>query len=708
MKRGNSLSIPAAVFAAGFSSVTAQLVLIREFLAGFEGNEFVISLILLAWLLSSGMGSLLALLFSARTGRASARALGMAAVLMAALPGILILLVRYLRNILFVQGSSVGFYPTCAFVFGAIAPYALLMGFFFPFSLFVIRSQGACKAWAIYALDCLGAAAGGALFYLVLVHVFTVLGVLFLSGMVLAAASWLILINTGMNRFLVASAMAAFLLISASCLALEHSSLKPAAGELLAHKESFSGRIILTKDHELYTVYIDGVPALSGHNQAMAEEAAHYGLAQLKTVKRVLLVSSVAGIIEEVAKYRPSAIDYVQLDPLLFDMEEKIGLMTPRCGLRVIREDARAWLKQTDARYDAVLVNYPEPKTFQNNRYFTEEFMWLARSHLNPEGVLAFSVQGYDACLSQPGRLQVSSLYNTACKVFCHVLVLPGQRTFFIAGDVPLSPDIPGLLAAKGIRTDYIGSYFAGDVSLDRILGITKLLDPGVPLNQDLRPYLMRIAHEGWFSQYDSYPYWFFALLGAFFLIYLSGLRREEYVLFTTGCVNMGGEILVIFCFQILFGFIYLKLSLIITAFLAGLFPGALLGGRWKGIARRNLMIADCLITGLLMILAVFLVICPGGLNELFFYVFAFLVSVLCGLEFPLVADSGGPSDAASARAFSVDLVGAAFGNVLLSALVIPFLGIIGACMVLITIKFTSIIVQISHGRVHPETVPSL
>ena len=59
MKRVNKAlrhrTVLIVVLAVGFSSVMVQLVVIRELMAGFEDNEFVVALILLIWLLSGGV-----------------------------------------------------------------------------------------------------------------------------------------------------------------------------------------------------------------------------------------------------------------------------------------------------------------------------------------------------------------------------------------------------------------------------------------------------------------------------------------------------------------------------------------------------------------------------------------------------------------------------------------------------------------------------
>ncbi|MCD4715202.1 MAG: hypothetical protein K8R45_00510, partial [Desulfobacterales bacterium] len=49
-----------SIIGTGISSVTTQLLTIREFLSQFHGNEITISLVLFCWLLLTGLGSLAA------------------------------------------------------------------------------------------------------------------------------------------------------------------------------------------------------------------------------------------------------------------------------------------------------------------------------------------------------------------------------------------------------------------------------------------------------------------------------------------------------------------------------------------------------------------------------------------------------------------------------------------------------------------------
>ena len=112
MKRKNERAITRVVIATGISSVVTQLLIIREFLAQFQGNEFVIALILFNWLILGGVGTILARWVTKRLWEATVNRLGWLSLVLAGLPAVQILAIRQLRDVFFIHGSSVGFYST--------------------------------------------------------------------------------------------------------------------------------------------------------------------------------------------------------------------------------------------------------------------------------------------------------------------------------------------------------------------------------------------------------------------------------------------------------------------------------------------------------------------------------------------------------------------------------------------------------------------
>jgi spermidine synthase len=80
-----------------------------------------------------------------------------------------------------------------------------------------------------------------------------------------------------------------------------------------------------------------------------------------------------------------------------------------------------------------------------------------------------------------------------------------------------------------------------------------------------------------------------------------------------------------------------------------------------------------------------------------FFLVFGFCVSLACGFQFPVALALKGSDNSAATRMFSADLIGAAWGTLFTSIVLIPFFGIIWATIGLIVIKLISLAVIGGH-----------
>jgi spermidine synthase len=199
------------------------------------------------------------------------------------------------------------------------------------------------------------------------------------------------------------------------------------------------------------------------------------------------------------------------------------------------------------------------------------------------------------------------------------------------------------------------------------------------------------LTFSQWFAEFQTSPLGFFVVLAALFSIYLFLISREEFVLFSTGCMTMGCEILVVFAFQIYFGYIYLQIGIIITVFLAGLLPGAWLGKRLQKRGKRTLIWTDGI---LILSQAVFILLMMNFADHLpasFYLVFGFSVALACGFQFPVALYLKGSGSAAATRIFSADLIGAACGTLLTSVVLIPYAGILWASAGLMATKLISL-----------------
>jgi spermidine synthase len=262
---------------------------------------------------------------------------------------------------------------------------------------------------------------------------------------------------------------------------------------------------------------------------------------------------------------------------------------------------------------------------------------------------------------------------------------------------------VPARLALKSVPTAYVEGFFHGNVTEERIQWLQKKLDPNALANTDFGPRLMSVLFQEWFARHGSSPKVFGLVALGITLVYVIFLRREEVVLFTTGLTNMGVEMLVIFTFQAMYGYIYLKLGAIVTAFLVGLLPGALFGNLFKGRGWIPLIVSEIILFSLLLVFYVGIIFPEGDIPQSYFLGYGFVFSFFCGFQFPLSTGLIGEKESPAAGCLAADFTGAAVGTLATGAILIPLLGIQWAMIFLILVKISSnIIVLFPRGRAAP------
>jgi len=253
--------------------------------------------------------------------------------------------------------------------------------------------------------------------------------------------------------------------------------------------------------------------------------------------------------------------------------------------------------------------------------------------------------------------------------------------------------DIPQRLKKRAIKTLYVGPYFYGNVTPDRIRYLVDATGIDRRVNMDLKPCLVSVMFKEWFEKFHTSPKYFFALFFVSAFSYLAFIKREEYVLFSTGLSLMGLEMLIIFTFQIIYGYIYLRIGAIITVFLLGLLPGSILGIK----AKKNI-ITKLFLSELIILLMLFMYLMALSHIEkvpiVLFFLYPFFFSLICGFQFPVIAKIIGEEKSPAASLFAADLIGASIGTILIGIILIPFYGIKYATLGIILFKTTSIIIS--------------
>jgi spermidine synthase len=159
-----------AVSTLGLTSIITQVILLRESLSVFCGNELVMGIVLANWMILTGAGSFLGKF--AEKVKEQERLLAILLIFTAALPIATVFLLHYLRNIVFPVGSMIGIIESVYSSFILLSPYCLVSGFLFSLLAQIVSRESNLIA-KVYSLEALGSIIGGLLFNLVAIFFLT-------------------------------------------------------------------------------------------------------------------------------------------------------------------------------------------------------------------------------------------------------------------------------------------------------------------------------------------------------------------------------------------------------------------------------------------------------------------------------------------------------------------------------------------------------
>ncbi len=498
---GNGPTIPpqtVTVLALGIVGQLAQVMLLREFLMVFHGNELSIGIILASWMIWVGIGSRGGAALVDRTGRPLALVMVTALGILALLP-VTVLAIRLVRGAFdVVPGAYLSFVDTAIACLILMAPVCVLLGAQFVVLARLWRESHSATdtigADRTYAVEATGNIIGGVLFTFVLVHVTNAFQAAVLSGaLMLAALAWMVraipqgpLLRAARRTFW---ALAVGALIGLPALRYvdawayqQQWRLFYPGQELIETVQSRFGAISVARRQDQYSFFQSGHLLFStagdeslavGFEEQAGAEFAHFALTQHAAPRRVLLLGGgLRGTLREILRHPVEHVDYIELDPVLTETARRFvsastleALDSPR--VRLIHTDGRLFVKASDETYDVIIVDGPDPATAVLNRYYTQEFFREVESRLEPDGVFVTGVQSVADLRGRAVVNRNATLYHTLRSVFAHVLPAGERHLMFFAtnADEQIAPD-PAVLMTRyrerGIEADgFSAGHFA-------------------------------------------------------------------------------------------------------------------------------------------------------------------------------------------------------------------------------------------------------
>jgi spermidine synthase len=732
-----------AILITGASGIVAQIVLLRELLINYLGNELTLGVILANWLICESLGVFLIGKLVDKI-KDNTRAFVIAQIIFSLVVPACVYLARAFKLLCRIQtGEIIGVPLILASSFLILFAPAFCHGALFSCGAKIasLRNNNSARAiGAIYALETIGTIIGGVLLTYILLPCLNSFSIVFIVSLI-NFVSGLALVRFSGGKILKYAALACavlfgYVLLRGGTDAIHRFSVQQQfkTGQVLDYQNSVYGNVMVTKKEHQLTFFYDGVPAIitPAPDITFVEELGHLPLLFHQHPRDILIISGGAGgIIYEALKHPVKKIDYVELDPLTIAMLKKFPtaltqkeLFDPR--VNVINTDGRFYAQTTATTYDVVLLGLSNLANLSTNRLFTLEFFALLKQRLNPHGLLAFYLPGSLAYLSQELKNINSCVLNAAKKNYAYVRVIPGDYNIYLASDSPAITEVTPELITRRMQESTIAAntlvpgYLKERLKPSWVNWFNESMAGATSkINQDTKPYAVFQTLILWNKQFSP------AITGA--LKYLGNLKLYAviltvviitfllfaifsgspafgkvcvaYAILTTGFFSMLMSLILIFIFQVLYGYLYHVIGLLISLFMGGIALGSILIVRHD---QKNKNYFKPLVTLELLIV---LFTCAtawaipnfSGYTATTYVILLFLSFVsgaLVGFEFPLACkiylQQHIPTGETTGLLSFFDLIGGCSAGVLGGVLLLPVLGLFNSCIVIITLKLSS------------------
>ena len=717
----HSKQIP--LFFIGFGSILSQILLVREFLVSFYGNELSIGIIFACWLLWIGLGSA----FGNIVVKRNRNVYPLLLVIIAITPLVTftqILAVKFVRAFLHTTtGEFLSMLDLLGFSFVVLCIGCFLWGLLFTLGAKSLTSEkdelwfGVNKA---YILESFGSVVGGLLFSFFFTILFSTLQIVFLIVVIaLGVVFW---IMSSDKKWIALLSLAGLVIVFVVLL----QPIRSLELKINAYQWSFINnkltfvRSIDTKYQNLsllrlenqHTVYADGRPAYNIPNVYDAELFTHLIMIHCFDAKRVLVLGGgFNGVLREVLKYPVQDVEYVEIDPALLPFVESFVNTQDRQALHdsrvhIVYMDGRELLHRKISSFDVILMNVGEPSTASLNRFYTVEFFQQCYQSLNDKGIFAFSFPSSTEYLADELKDLNASIYQTFRRVFTNTLIVPGTLAVIIGTTSTASlisqPDsLAKRYVTAGISAEYFSKYmFEELMPPDRIKFITNTLETAknVRINTDNNPvtYYFDLLLWNRFLQGDNQ---FFSFITRFWIFVAGGVgsglmlllifsqqrqkqKQKQTILFVIiaicGMSGMALNLLFLLNFQETFGSIYEMVGAMIAANMLGLALGTLVA-LWLSRKYDQKILLLVVLTTLIG----FLLLLPKLLDFLLlahFIPITLVVTIfsggLIGIIFGLVNRLYLYSSPNIGNIYAFDVFGSSTGALITCSVLLPVLGI--------------------------------
>ncbi len=750
------LSLVLAFLIRGFAAIVMQILLIRELLIVFNGNELSIGIILACWLILEAIGSGVIGRLADKTKHIVASFISLEILLFLLMP-LSVYLTRTTRLTFgIMQGEVIPLFPMIAGSLLAMLPIALIDGAMFSFGCKLyskIKKSAVRHIGRAYILEAKGMIIGALCFTYIFIKFFDSFKIVSILGLLFVVSGFMMyLFSEIKKRWLITGIFSLLLLFTISCQfnsipeKLHSLSLKKQWDNetVVDYQNSVYGNVAVAKRENQITFFSDGLPIITTptFDILSVEDLVHFSMLFHPKPDNILVVSSaVGGVINEILKHPVKHIDYAELDPLIIEKVKKFStpltkkeLSDSRVKINYI--DGRRLIQNTKQKYDVVFINTGIPASLEVNRLFTEEFYEETKSILSDDAILIVKAPGSMVYISEGLKNVNGFILKTLKNVFKYVRIIPGDTNIFIASknlDInQITPDeIFSRLSSRDVKTNLLTQFYI-NYRMDNYWSnwLSESLDEAkdVRINKDFSAsglfYSLNLFYSlispkfskvfTFLSHIRLWQIIILLVLLTFIFVFMQRNKKEKAALpmplfiGITGTAGIAFQLILLLGFQVIFGVVYFWIGILSCAFMWGLSMGGIFTNeKLNNIKNPIILFVKTEIAFLVFSLALpfslygishlsSIAVSPNLLKALFILL-SISAGMMVGLQFPLAnklywRDENHISKTAGTL-YASDLIGASIGGLLISIICIPVLGIIQTCLLIAFLKLASLLI---------------
>lgn len=728
-----------SIFIVGLSGLVAQVLLLRELLISFYGNELTIGVILANWIVTEALGVFILGKLADKVKNKE----NLFVLLQVAFSMLLPIAAYFCRTFKILLGMPYGQGVGLDIIFTVSFLIVLPVGFchgalFSTLSVLYARhiKDAASSIGKVYSWETIGTIAGGLLLTYFLIPKLNSFQAIFIISFINLALCFIFFKKITLHIRILIIALFVFLFgyfySNKGPNYLEHVSIKRRwkNEEVLDYRNSVYGNITLIKRLSQLTFFYNGLPVVvtPNPNTLFTEEFGHLPLLCHPQPKDVLVVGAgCGGLLKEILKHPLDTVDYLEIDQVIIKLLRKYPTPLTSSELndervKIINVDGRYYLNNTSKKYDVILIGISDQSNLTTNRFFTKEFFQLTKGRLKREGIVAFWLNGSLVYLSEELKELHFCLLNSFKESYDYLRIIPGDYSIYMGSSskdlVDADPDlIFDRVRKRGLEAKMLSlAYLRYRLDKYWVNWFLKDYEQFTSLsNDDLKPYAVFSTLALWNKEFPSKLLPNIALfkrlklsllllilvfVTIFLIVLLRPIKRAKlaivYSIASTGFFGMLTNLILVFAYQVYYGYLYHKIGIFIAIFMSGIAAGSIfITGRLSRI-KNHLIFFLKLEVATIIYLIIMMPLLSRVLNsyQIFSPLF-FVAGILLGMQFPVASKIYLKNDLrvgyTTGTLYAADLVGGWLAGILGAIVLIPVLGIINTCILMIMFKLSSL-----------------